>query len=426
MKNNFIKILSNTNFTKVWFSLILSLISAYTLNFILIGKIFNTTQSSVAVGFFLFFYYLPTIILGPFVGVLIDNWNKRSIFTFSNLIQSLIVLFYAPVKEKVWPLYAIVLFYSFCDELFNPSVGASLPAIVKKEQLPLANSLFLFTGQSAIIFGSLVGSLLLKFLGNSILIFIIVSVLLLVAGLISLSLPKEPFRGTKKIKIDLTDLLNISRTLDLSGFLKQLKEGYNFLRNEPKVLFPILLLAGLQILVGMAIIIFPSLSNMLKIDFSDSSFLIIFPAIFGALMGSILIQRKVKKIRKYIFILAGLYFSGIGILSLSIVGFLFSKAIIPSLPILVGLGAAYIFMYVPLQTLIQEHTPFKIRGRVFGFLSTAVTLASALPMLITTTLIDIFGIRLILIILGGGILFLATLARCRYQTVLSINNNNNG
>lgn len=423
MKNSFFKILSNTIFTRVWFSLILSLVSAYTLNFILIGKIFKTTQSSVAVAFFLFFYYLPTIILGPFIGVLIDNWNKRSIFAFSSLFQCLIVLSYALVKEKIWPLYAIVLFYSFCDELFYPSVGASLPSIVKRGQLPLANSLFLFTGQSAIILGSFIGGLLLKFLSNSSFIFGIVSIFLLVSALISFSLPGEPFRSTKKIKIDLTDPLNITQTFDLPAFSKQLKEGYNFLRSEPKVLFPILLLAGLQILIGMALIIFPSLSSMLRIDFSDSSFLIIFPAILGAIIGTILIQKRVKKIRKYIFILTGLHFSGIGIFILPILSLLFSKPIIFSLPIFVGLGIAYIFMYVPLQTLIQEHTPFNVRGRVFGFLSTIITLASAIPMLVTTTLIDIFGIRLILFILGGGILFLATIARSRYKPVLSINNN---
>jgi len=423
MKNSFLKILSNTNFSRVWFSLILSLVSAYTLNFILIGKIFNNTQSSVAVAFFLFFYYLPTVILGPFVGVLIDNWNKRSIFAFSSLLQSVIVLSYALVKEKIWPLYAIVLLYSFCDELFYPSVGASLPSIVKKEQLPLANSLFLFTGQSAIVLGIFIGGLLLKFLNNSSFIFGIVSLLLLFSALISFSLPKEPFKSTKKIKIDLTDPLNISQTFDLPTFSRQLKEGYNFLRNEPKVLFPILLLAGLQILIGMALIIFPSLSSMLRIDFSDSSFLIIFPAILGVAIGTIIVQKRAKKTRKYIFILTGLYFSGVGIFILPILSFLFSKPIVFSLPVLVGLGLAYIFMYVPLQTLIQEHTPFNIRGRVFGFLSTVVTLASAIPMLITTTLIDVFGVELILFILGGGILFLAVIAHSRYKAVLSINNN---
>jgi len=118
MKNSFIKILSNINFTKVWFSLILSLVSAYTLNFILIGKIFNSTQSSVAVAFFLFFYYLPTIILGPFIGVLIDNWNKRSIFAFSSLLQALIVLFYSLAKEKIWPLYALFCFTLFAMNYF--------------------------------------------------------------------------------------------------------------------------------------------------------------------------------------------------------------------------------------------------------------------------------------------------------------------
>ena len=132
-KGSFWQILANRNFLKIGSVQIFSLVSAYTLNFILIGRIFGVTHSTVAVSFFLFLYYLPTMILGPFIGVFIDNFNKRKIFVLTNLFQAVIVLAYLGVGEKIWSAYVIVFLYSLGDELFNPAVGAALPALVKKK-----------------------------------------------------------------------------------------------------------------------------------------------------------------------------------------------------------------------------------------------------------------------------------------------------
>ncbi len=423
-KNNFLKILTNKIFLRVWLAQLFSLVSATTLNFILIGKIYSLVHSSVAVAFFIFLYYLPTALLGFFAGVLIDNWSKKSIFIFSNLTQSIIVLFYLGIKEKIWPVYLIVFLYSLCDEFFNPAVGASLPAIVNKECLPAANSLFFFTSQGSIIAGSLVGGILLKFLPNENYIFIIVSILLAFCTILALSLPSRPFRGIRKLKIDFSDPLNISQTLDLPGFWEQIKEGYSFIRSKTLVLFPLLLLSGLASIVGMGMVLFPSLAEILKIEYADTSVFVVLPVIFGTIAGGWLVEKLTRKLRKNILVLSGLFLLGGGVISLVFISLLFSRPFIfsPLLIFLVGLG--YVLIYVPLQTLLQEHTPFKVRGRVFGVLSTLVTLASALPMLLVTTLVDIFGVRLILLILGGGLIFLGVFAAKKKEAILSFNYKN--
>lgn len=421
-ESKFLKILANRNFVKVWFAQNISLICAFTLNFVLIGKIFAATQSTVAVGFYLFFHYLPTIILGPFVGVFIDNWNKKKIFLYSNLLQSLIALLYFGAKDKIWPIYCIVLIYSFCDEFYFPAVGASLPTIVGKEYLPIATYLFFITGQGSTIIGSLVGGLMLKFLKNPNLIYIIISLLLLIAALLTMFLPSKLLRGTKKLKFDFTDLRDLSKTLDLKSFWSQTKEGYVFINHEPMVLFPILLLAGLQSMVGMAAVILPSLSEMLQIEFADSAIFIIIPAILGALLGGWIVDKKIATIRKNNLILAGLYFLGIDVLALAVLTRLLIYPIFFAMPIILTIGLGYVLVLVPLQTLIHENTPFDVRGRVFGVLSTIVTLSAVFPMLITTTLADLLGIRSVLIIIGLGILFFTAISHQQKDRILSLNN----
>lgn len=419
-KGSFWQILANRNFLKIGSVQIFSLVSAYTLNFILIGRIFGVTHSTVAVSFFLFLYYLPTMILGPFIGVFIDNFNKRKIFVLTNLFQAVIVLAYLGVGEKIWSAYVIVFLYSLGDELFNPAVGAALPALVKKKSWQTANTFFLLTTQSSIMVGSLIGGLALKFFKWVDLTFLLVSLMLFLAVAISLSLPKKPLRGIKKLKIDFSDLSNLGAVLDLPNFWRQVKEGYQFIRNEPFILFPILLLSGLQGLVAMALIILPSLAAMLKINFADSSYLVIIPAILGVVLASFFVNKTVQKVRKNILVLTGLYLAGGSILLLSLLTLFGQHPFIVGLPLFLILGASAVLVLIPLQTLIQEYTPFNVRGRVFSTLNTMINLGTVLPLLVTATLVDIFGVRFILLMVGLLIILLGVFAQKKRAMIIIV------
>jgi len=416
----FKKLIINRHFLKIWLAQIFSLTSAYTLNFVLIGQIFSVTQSSVAVSLFLFLYFLPTVILGPFVGVFVDNLNKRKIFIFSSLLQAAIVLTYLGVKGRVWPLFGIVFIYSLCDEFFNPAVGATLPVLVKKKQLAIANNLFFITSQGSVVLGSLLGGLIMKFSGRLESVFISASGLLVIATLLSLTLPKKRLRGIHKIKFDFNNFTNLSRALDLPGFWQQIKEGYQFIRHEPLVLFPILLLSGLQAIVVMGLIVLPPVAKMLRINFIDASYLIIGPVVIGVLTGSLILNQKIRQVRKNVLVTTGLYLMGLVVFGLPLISlstgrFVFGLAML----LFLLLGTSFVLMIVPLQTLLHQSTPFDIRGRVFGALNMGINLASLLPLLLTATLVDIFGLRIVLIGAGLGLTSLAVFAQKKKAVILN-------
>ena len=58
------------------------------------------------------------------------------------------------------------------------------------------------------------------------------------------------------------------------------------------------------------------------------------------------------------------------------------------------MGAA--FVNVPMQTLIQQQAPSEMHGKVFGFQNHAINIALTAPLLITTKLVNAFGLSAVL------------------------------
>lgn len=88
MKTSFATVLKNKDFLKIWGAQLVSLICANMLVFILMGRIYQNTGSTIAVGLLWGFDILPSAILGPFIGVFLDYLDKKKILIFSSLIQA--------------------------------------------------------------------------------------------------------------------------------------------------------------------------------------------------------------------------------------------------------------------------------------------------------------------------------------------------
>lgn len=414
MKTTFVTVLKNKEFTKLWGAQLISMVCASFLAFILMGRIYQATASTIAVGFFWAFYIFPTTTLGPFVGVILDWLEKKKILVYSSLVQALVVLAFLGVGEKIWPIYTIILAYSFCDEFFNPTVSVLIPSIVKKKELAAASTLYLFTLQGSIVFGFLLGGVMLKILKVSRLPFILVSVLLLLAAFLASLLNWKEEKSAARPEAS------------FRSFGQELVKGYEFIKGEPKILFPMALLGGLQVILGMGLILLPSIAKVIfTIDFADSSFVIILPAVLGVILGGLLVERTIGHYLKRVLILRGLFAVGF---SIFLTGVLLPLLKLPPLVLGFGMlfaftaGVSFIFMFIPLQVLIQENTPFPVRGRVFGTLNTLVTIAAAIPVLAAATVVDLLGVNLVLVLGGMGLIGLGFYAAMGKYGILSTYN----
>ncbi|WP_240136966.1 MFS transporter [Streptomyces sp. MUM 178J] len=87
---------------------------------------------------------LPYSLIGPFAGVLLDRWQRRQVFLYGNLLRAVLavgtaLLILASVPD--WLFYASALSVTAVNRFVLAGLAASLPRVVDRERLVLANSL---------------------------------------------------------------------------------------------------------------------------------------------------------------------------------------------------------------------------------------------------------------------------------------------
>lgn len=384
----------NRNFNLLWGSQCLSQITLNMINFVMATRIYEKTGSTLAVSFLWIFYYLPSFFLGPFSGLFVDLWSRRKILLYTNFLQGVTMLLFLFTKGSIYPIYPIVFLYSLLNQFYNPAESASLPCLVKKKDLPTANSLFMITTQGSLIFGLGVSGILMRLLGKNIPIYIS-ALSLFLAALATYFLPvDEPVRK--------------NWLSGLGKFWTGIKTGYVFISKTKIILFPLLLMIFFQSFLVILGVTIPGFArNILGIEIQDAGPLIIVPLGLGTLTGVFLLTKFGERYRKRTLMKNGM-----------VAGFLilvFSAFVLPyfgryrtlvAIPLMMLLGLAGFLIIVPNQTIVQENTPPLLRGRVFGawgFLTNVLTLPI---LLFSATIVDAVGIRPFVFLIAAGIVVL--------------------
>ncbi len=380
----------NKNFIKLWGSQMLSQITFNMVNFTLILKIFETTGSTIAVSLLLVFAGLPAILLGPFTGVIIDSVSKKGAMMSAIFLEGLIILLYLFVGQNIWPIYSIFFLFALVNQFYIPAEAAMLPSVVGKASLPLANSIFMFTIYGAIAFGFGLAGPFLNIFGNKF-PFLFGALCLFSATIVVSLLPK-----------DLKKPSGLSP--QLLSFWNKFIEGLKFIKEQKLVLLPILVFVAVQIAIVSLAILFPSYSaNVLKTDLRDASFYLVMSAVGGALISALCIQRSLTKVRKKDFIKTGFLLGASSLFGISLViPMIQSNRLFFTCLLVFFAGLAFVLITIPVQTLIQEYTPLKLRGRVFGALGFLITLSNIAPALLVATVADVLGAHWVVFIFAAA------------------------
>ncbi|MDP3954889.1 MAG: MFS transporter [bacterium] len=387
-KNRFFKVLKINNFLKIWSSQILSMVTVNIINFIIVLRIFEVTHSTVAVSLVWIFYAMPALLVGPFSGTLVDLTDKKKILLFATVLEAFIVLLYLVAKVKVWPIYTIIFLYSLVNQLYIPAEASTLSTVVPKKLFAAANTLFIFTIYGSVLLGFGLAGSLVRMVGRET-PFLIAFLLLLMASFVVSLLPKGMRGETEKID-------------GFPAFWARAKEGYEFIRVHTEILYPLGLLVMSNVIVGVFAVIAPLFaSEVLGIELLDIGLIMVLPAGLGAVLGAIWVINSLKRLRKKRIITIGLFLQSFALAFFSLILPNLAFAKIPaSIFISFLLGVGLVSLFIPAQTFIQEKTPEKFRGRVFGVLGFLFTLAAVLPILLTATIADIVGITFVIMILA--------------------------
>jgi DHA3 family macrolide efflux protein-like MFS transporter len=132
--NNWVK-----NFIPVWIAQMISLLGSLLAQYAIIWWLTLESQSAVVMATSTLFGMLPAVLLGPFVGTLVDRFNRKKIMILSDLIIAclvvvLIVLFRLN-NVQYWHIYLIMALRSIGGAFHGAALNASIGLMVPDEQL---------------------------------------------------------------------------------------------------------------------------------------------------------------------------------------------------------------------------------------------------------------------------------------------------
>jgi len=200
-------------------------------------------------------------------------------------------------------------------------------------------------------------------------------------------------------------------------FLQNLTEGFNYLLKNKSVQDAIFLLTASQVLIATISAIAPGYATtVLRISMTDASLIIVTPAVFGMIAGSIVMGLLSHKINRARLIDGSIFSSGI---LLTVLSFLsrgkyrnyINFDYIIRIDIL-GLAVLSFFLLgivnslitVSAGTALQEDTKEDVRSRIYGFMTSAGGLASIFPVLLAGILSDAMGVVKVMLFIGLSVI----------------------
>jgi MFS family permease len=109
----------------------------------MLNRLFSAGGAEGAIGFLMICQAAPRVIFGLLSGVYVDRLDRKQLMIVTDVARGVIVLACLLVNrpEDVWIYYVSAALLSALSSVFGPARNASLPHLVEKEQLLVANTL---------------------------------------------------------------------------------------------------------------------------------------------------------------------------------------------------------------------------------------------------------------------------------------------
>ena len=345
----------NPDFARLYLALLIAFAADWFATVALIDLVLEATDSTAAASVILVLQMAPFLVATPIAGMLADRFDRRVMLAGANFARGVICigLLFAVDAETVWIAFAVVGLLAFGAAFFEPTVSASLPNLVDREDLPTANALIGSAWGTMVAFGAAIGGIVTASVGREV-TFLLYPVLFFASGALVWSV-KRSMRADE-------DLAPEDAPRGISGLVSTVTETVALARRDHAVASLLLTKPTFGVTTGIV--------HMLAITSDDiwgSGQLgvgILFAARgLGALVGPFAARTfAVDDMRR---LLRGI--------SISFVVYLAGYAVLPLSPVI---WAAAVFVFIghlgggaqwTLSSFgLQRTTPDRIRGRVFA------------------------------------------------------------
>jgi MFS family permease len=201
-----------------------------------IWYILQATHSEVSLGLLVALQTLPSLILLPFTGVIIDREDRRHVMMWLDAARGLVVLLMAVLalmhRAQVWQLYGMVILISVGFWMFWPTINALVQELSPEAKLLDSNSLMLAAVQGGwVLAGAVVGFVYNKIGLGGILLLDCATYVISIA---CVYLVRQGRVTVTHLRPD-TAPQQVARNTALGRFLQELAEGFQYARGHRRV-----------------------------------------------------------------------------------------------------------------------------------------------------------------------------------------------
>ncbi len=400
-------VLSNRRFLVLWLAQLFSQVAQNAILFTLLVIVLTKTNSTTDTSILVLSYVVPSLLFGMLAGVLVDRWRKRDIFIATNALRAVAAVAFLLSKDHVELLFAVNVVFSAVGQFFVTAEVATVPSLVKKNQLIAANSLvsLAWTGAQ---FGGMVffAPIVIKTFGVNVL-FVSTAAFFVAAAILVRSLPLTV--GVRKRGKETEERF-------LQTAPRELAQALRLLRSDAQSCLAMAQLTLSSSLVLLFAVLVPRFMQEVLAVRPDDAVYIFAPTGVGAILGLRLLPWLAEKIGKDRVVAFGLVGLAVCLIALGLVQNIadafqktevlnpFGQQRLGGLSLLVALtmifagpmGLTYAMVNAPAQTVLHERAPPEMRGRIFGAQMALASVTAIIPLMLVGAVADIYGISFVL------------------------------
>ncbi len=402
-------------FFTIWGGQALSIVGSQLVQFALIWYLTVRTGSATVLATASLVGMLPNVILGPFVGTLVDRWNRRWIMLLADSIVALativLAVLFALDTVTVWHIYVAMFIRSLAGAFHGNAMSASTSLMVPVENLTRIQGLNQILNGGLNIVSAPLGALLLDVLPiQGILAIDVITALSAILPLFFIQIPQPERIARGKVPGEVQ-----------ATIWQDLKAGFCYMLGWPGLLIIGLMTVGINFTIIPAFSLLPLMvkdyfgGNAIQLSWIESAMGI------GIIAGGALLGVWGGFERKILTSMIGLIGMGAGTLII---------ALAPASAMFLAIGGALLVGMMnpitmgPFFAVLQSTVEPDMQARIFSLLSSVGTGMVPVGLMIAGPVADRVGIQA-WFLLGGSLCILMAVAGLFIPAVMKIEQKHN-
>jgi MFS family permease len=375
-------VLSNPGFLLLWMGQLLSQLADRIFIYVLMILAYSLTKSNLGVSIPMLSFGIPSILFGSIAGVYADRLDRKGIMVISCILRGVLILLLVPlVNKSIASIFLVSFIIYTVAQFFAPAESSSIPELVEKKNLIIANSLFMVTWMGASMLGFGLGAPIVNWVGEQGTFILSASFYLISSALIFL----VPLKYQ-----------TVEVATPQGHILKDLKDGIDYINKNIIISYSLFkMFISTSALAVVSLLAISYAREVLMIGERNFGYLVI-AAGLGMFAGMAFLGRVSHFFKKATILIISFILSGISLFLVAVV-----SDIRIALLLIFTLGICNILINSTIQTILQSIVPSGMRGRVFGVQNMLINSAFTFPLLMFGAIADVWGIRISIAVLGA-------------------------